>query len=84
MQIKLRVNRNHIRKGKPSTEDRCPIALSLRAAGFECPEVNDDEIAFQSTNGTQFTIPTSVRAQRFIKAFDSKRPVKPINLRLTV
>lgn len=76
VKIKITVTTTHIRKGHKGHLYLCPIALAAKSAGFVGPQVMIDEINVGShDNNANYSLPRS--AQRFIKAFDKGRSVKP-------
>ena len=80
------VTENHIRRGKPESADRCPIALSLKELGFKVIGVTDDTLEFQTKKGTEFNVVTPKVAANFINKFDQqgKDSVQPFTFEVVL
>lgn len=76
--IRVRVLRRHIEKGRRSSWTMCPVALALRERrGFSHAKVFEKEV---ENGASRLSVPAD--AERFIKRFDSGKPVKPATFTL--
>jgi hypothetical protein len=68
----IEVKEEHIKNGNRCSLTYCPIALALKASGYEHVVVS----GYDAQISGHF-IDLSTRARRFIRKFDSKTAVKP-------
>jgi hypothetical protein len=76
--MRITVTKKHIKRGRPSESDFCPIALALKSVGVKNPNVDADTID-GLRRGTNFTKSTPDKLARFIARFDDGNPVKPFS-----
>lgn len=79
-ELKVRVTRDDIRKGKPNSSTSCPIARALRRQGFDRIKVDTCEITV-GRKKEKFIM--SYAAQAFIDDFDMWGKAKPSVFTLT-
>lgn len=82
--ITVTVTEDHIRRGVPQEPEFCPVALALEtifpasthiSVDEEAVDLTHEDLRFQSVE-----LPRS--ATRFIRAFDSGKPVEPFSFRV--
>jgi hypothetical protein len=74
----IEVTEKHIKKGRIFDADFCPIAFAIRDKGFDNVAVFSNEVDL----GLKEYKPLPRSAQRFVQAFDNRKPVKPFNFKL--
>lgn len=75
----VKVTKEHIEKGNLLSRHSCPVALALQDCGFRDAMVWTHKITASGLRDTKS--PKSV--VRFVRAFDSKKPVKPFTFRIS-
>ena len=88
--ITINIEQKHIKKGRKSDVNYCPIAMALReqfnlGKDMDAVSVNDDEITIYKSNGFffRFTWDTLPKiAESFINKFDGGKKVKPFKFKL--
>lgn len=79
--ITVKVTRDHISEAIPGCEYRCPIACALMDMGYKGVQVFDrDGLLWKGMNQYQFLLFEPVTD--FIKEFDSREEVHPIEFEL--
>lgn len=83
MKMRVHVRKTHIKKGKRGSENSCPIALALKAAGFSEATVDGTEI--ECDYGPDLFAPDgrawllSAKLIEFVQTFDQNRKVRPMS-----
>lgn len=77
----VKMKQIHIDRGVLGSERLCPIAHAMRSAGFRDPHVGPFRVSYDWKRGRASShLPVS--AQRFVKLFDSRYDVEPIEFKL--
>ncbi len=85
MKVKVTVTEQHIKRGKKSNTNFCPIALALKGQlGLRSVVVDGDVVEFgvDKEGDGGFSINLPVEAQEFVRAFDDGETVKPFSFTL--
>ena len=75
--IHIDVTAEDIERGVPRSSDACPIARAAKRVLKGPLGVGVDDIAVFGPKERYYLLPD--KAQRFLKKFDAKQPVKPIS-----
>jgi hypothetical protein len=79
----VQVTPEHTKNARRNSSTHCPIAISLRAMGYEDVRVNAHVIAFaKHRGGHRIITKTPLRACLFIHLFDAGFPVKRVRFPL--
>lgn len=82
--MKIRVTKEHIKKGIRTSPSQCPVARALKAKGLVNVGVTEDDINWNKRGGPYQWAATPPTVTEFIRAFDKKQPVKPFSFQLEV
>ncbi len=83
--VTVNVTADDIKAGKRKKIDRCAVALAAKRAFKEARWAIGDEIVYAPTGCDRLAAtPLPPSAQKFIKAFDERRVVKPFAFEVSV
>ena len=83
--MKISVLENHILFGKKNSSSYCPIALALRDAGLQLPQVAENVIQVVKQGPLCNSVrKTPLSALLFIKRFDAGMSVTPMSFELDI
>lgn len=66
----ITVTQDHIAKGQPGNQKKCPIALALADQGFTDPWVSKDRFSYKNHAGNRIYLPLTAPMKRFTFMFD--------------
>lgn len=84
--MKIRVTKEHIKKGKPEACSSCPVALALKEAFPEAHHTmaGPSQLGLMDEDqGFTRLWDTPLIVREFITRFDSNKPVEPFEFELT-
>lgn len=76
----ISVEQKHIKKGKRMSCGNCPIALAIKEQTY----LESLSVGAEDVRSVWRSIPLSRSAQRFVQAFDKRKPVKPFKFKLNL
>ena len=76
----LTVTEQHIKDGVPGCPSKCPIALSMLAAGYRDVYIGDTELHYWS--GTDMVRQLTLPMRSFVSSFDQRSAVIPFEFEL--
>lgn len=75
--MRITVTQEHIDKGLPGMTDECPIALAVKALGYDRVCVDDESVEASRGEGRLFYGYLSDEATQFVHDFDGEIDVEP-------
>ena len=78
------VTADMIRKGEPHSNNTCPVACGMLAAGFKEARVHIHFCTFRNDDtGDSVSLALPLEAQSFVRDFDAGLPVSPFSFPLS-
>ncbi len=80
----IKVSKEHIKYGFRRSAWACPIAMALRDAGFDSPEVLDCIIIFKNESGGYVETTLPFPARNFVRRYDKWLKCEPFEFELNI
>lgn len=86
MRYKIKVTKEHIRRGTKCSGQFCPVALAIKDHKILSKKLNDIYVYSYKIDNFEksLDIPLPEKVQNFISDFDNKRTVKPFEFFVNV